>query len=336
MGRYVFQWITEQLAAGPAPMSIDDLDTIQGSGITGIVNLGGEISELSDIERQSGFEVFFLPVEDGGTPDAIELEEALEWLDESLYLGRKVLVHCRHGMGRTGTFVTTYLIRRGFGLKLAGKTIKHVRSVPTSYLQWRLLRKYDGATLPLKARRPDLRSRKTMNLEPFFADYKRIADGVCDSEIACGREHDECCHESFSLSLAEAAWLHHATGTLLDQPARRGIAERLRKKDDAYICALNIDRQCILFSHRPIRCMCSGSPMAATSPAGIEERLHILSRQLFVALTGTLSEDATLSYPMSRVLSGAYVQDYFADAIRVSGLSRNPGEKAGTDHSDKH
>ncbi|MGQ9500375.1 MAG: protein-tyrosine phosphatase family protein [Dissulfurimicrobium sp.] len=49
------------------------------------------------------------------------MERALAWLDEAIYLGKKVLVHCRHGIGRTGTFVTAYLIRRGLGLKLAAK-----------------------------------------------------------------------------------------------------------------------------------------------------------------------------------------------------------------------
>ncbi len=35
-------------------------------------------------------------------------------------------------------------------------------------------------------------------------------------------------------------------------------------------------------------------------------------------LTGSLPEDSTLTYPITRVLSGAYVQDYFAEAQRLS------------------
>lgn len=322
---YTFQWITPQLAVGPAPLSLEALDEIRRAGIRAIVNLGGEIAELSDIERENGFDVFFLPVEDGGAPEAPELEHALEWLDEALYLGKKVLVHCRHGMGRTGTFVTTYLIRRGFGLKLAEKTLKGIRSVPTSFAQWRLLRKYERATPGLKVRRPELRSRRTMDLAPFFADYEGLVLEVAEhahdpgGNQACGREHDACCHEIFELSLVEAAYLHHAAGTVLDQSGRRSLAERVRMGAHDYSCALSVARQCILFSQRPVRCKifsAAGAQTMIVAEAG--ERLHLLSQQLFLLLTGTLPESASLSYAMPRVLSGAFVQDYFAEAMRVS------------------
>jgi len=76
MARYTFQWITEQLAVGPAPLSYEDFDDIREAGINGIVNLGDEIAELSTIERQNGFEVYFLPIVDGGVPETPELEQA--------------------------------------------------------------------------------------------------------------------------------------------------------------------------------------------------------------------------------------------------------------------
>jgi len=41
--------------------------------------------------------------------------KALAWLDEAIYLEKKVLIHCRLGIGRTGTFLRSYFIRRGFG-----------------------------------------------------------------------------------------------------------------------------------------------------------------------------------------------------------------------------
>jgi hypothetical protein len=168
-----------------------------------------------------------------------------------------------------------------------------------------------------------------MDLEPFFADYNRIAREVGEQEYACGREHDLCCHDFFALSLVEAAWLHHVAGTLLDQPGRKGLAERVKNDSKGYICALSVDRQCILFSHRPIRCRVASISGIAAVNAKIGERLQILSQQLFVSLAGTLPEDASLSYPMPRVLSGAFVQDYFTAALRIS---RSPifGEEGST------
>ena len=320
MSAYSPQWITEQLAVGPAPLSYNDLAVIRNAGIVAIVNLCSEIEELSIIERNDGFEVFFLPIEDDSIPEADELDKALEWLDEALYLNKKVLVHCRYGMGRTGTFVTSYLIRRGFGLKLAEKTLKKIRSVPTSYAQWRLLRKYNRLRPELKVRRkPDLRSRQTMSLSPFFADYERIiADlnerlGRSDRNI-CGRDNENCCHELFDVTLIEAAYLQHIIGSTLDQASRKGIAERLKTGSQRYTCALSLSGVCILFSSRPIRCRLAGIGEEDHVVAG---QLFELSSHLFRCLTDTIPEHETRTYSISRVLSGAFVQDYFAEAMRV-------------------
>ena len=324
MARYTFQWITEQLAVGPAPLSYEDLDDIRAAGINGILNLGDEIAELSTIERQSGFEVYFLSIVDGSVPETSELEQALEWIDEALYLGKKILVHCRFGIGRTGTFVTTYLIRRGFGLKLAQKTLRGIRSVPTSFAQWRLLRKYDRETPGLKLRKPDLRSRRTISLESFFADYERIVldlsenIDVSSEQKTCGQENDACCREPFSVSLVEAAYMHQVVGSTVDQADRRALAARLRIESESYTCALSVSQVCMLFSSRPIQCRLAGSSEAtADLIKSTKERLNRLSRQLFVALTGALPECCALSYPMTRVLSGMFVRDYFAEATQV-------------------
>ena len=128
MAGYQLTWITDDLAVGYAPMSYDELDAIRAQGIDAIVNLCGEFCDLHEIEENSGFEVYYLPIEDECAPEMASMETALDWLDEAIYLGKKVLVHCRHGIGRTGTFVTSYLLRRGLGLKAAEKRLRHTRA----------------------------------------------------------------------------------------------------------------------------------------------------------------------------------------------------------------
>jgi len=145
VGNYEVTWITEQLAAGHAPLSYDDLETIKARGIDAIVNLCGEFCDLHEIQEDSGFEVYYLPIADECAPDMGEMEKALAWLEQKLAQGHKALVHCRFGVGRTGTFVSAFLMRTGIDLKAAGKILKKTRANPSNYCQWKLLRQYGKA-----------------------------------------------------------------------------------------------------------------------------------------------------------------------------------------------
>jgi len=140
---YELTWITEQLAAGHAPMSYEDLDAIKTQGIDAIVNLCGEYCDLHEIQQDTGFDVFYLPIPDECAPDMEAMEKALAWLEDKISRGHKALVHCRFGVGRTGTFVSAFLMRTGMDLKAAEKVLKSTRAKPSNYCQWKLLRQYN-------------------------------------------------------------------------------------------------------------------------------------------------------------------------------------------------
>ena len=146
MQKYRLEWVTDDLAVGYAPMSYADLDEIKKRGVDAIVNLCAEYCDLHEIEAKTGFEVYYLPIPDENAPDMEDLEKALEWLDDAIHMGKKILIHCRFGIGRTGTFVTAYLVRKGFSLKVAQKKMKHICSSPESYKQWKFLKKYARET----------------------------------------------------------------------------------------------------------------------------------------------------------------------------------------------
>jgi protein tyrosine phosphatase (PTP) superfamily phosphohydrolase (DUF442 family) len=356
MAGYTLVWVTDRLAVGQAPMSFDDIESIRTAGIDGIVNLCAEYCDLADIERQSGFEVFYLPIEDDGAPNLEEMEKALDWLDEAVYLGKKVLVHCRLGIGRTGTFVTSYLLRRGFGLKLAKKALHRVRSTPSSFYQWRLLRSYDKKSKKLTIREPSLEAKNLVDLEPYFSEYQHLVKEITEAfeTVAmrfkkipqCGDATDVCCFESFSLQFIEAAHLSYHLNRRLNRDERTAAiaralslpegsalsAVRESERSGPYVCPLSVDAKCIAFTYRPVRCRVYGSfeigdepplldglageyvraALKKLEPEDVRKALHEASRRLFFALNSSFLEDRDLLFPITHVVSGKFVQDYFS------------------------
>ena len=139
---YPLTWITEDLAVGHAPMFDVDLEVLRENRIDCIVNLCGEFCDLHELQMEAGFEVHYVPIPDECAPDMEAMEAAFTWMDSVIRQGHKVLVHCRFGVGRTGTFVTGYLMQKGLDMKAAEKALKHSRAKPGHYCQWKFLRTY--------------------------------------------------------------------------------------------------------------------------------------------------------------------------------------------------
>jgi protein-tyrosine phosphatase len=337
-------------------MSYDELKAIREQGIDGIVNLCGEYCDLHQIQKDFGFEVYYLPVEDNRAPSSLqEVEKALQWLDEAIYLGKKILVHCHLGIGRTGTFVTSYLLRRGFTMKLARQKLKKSRAEFTSFNQWWFLRKFGKKEGRLTIREPSLEGGRLVNLAPYFEAYELLveeAEALFRTSTSqdgraprCGRETDACCHRFITLELIEAAYLSHHLNRRLasearleainrsieahkvacrvsppgrEQPAALMEGEEPEESCPAetaetqgYTCPLSVLGKCIAFSYRPIVCRVFDATGAGPySDRLLEEKLHELSKSLFLELNSALLE-GTMLFSLTNVVSGRFVQEYF-------------------------
>jgi atypical dual specificity phosphatase len=125
MALYRFSWLLEGRLAGMAMPSGRPLDwrELRERGVGALVNMTERRWEPADL-RDSGLAYLHLPVPDFAPPSAAQVEEFLRFCDEQIDDGRGVVVHCRAGMGRTGTMLACYLVHRGMDSEEAIRLVR--------------------------------------------------------------------------------------------------------------------------------------------------------------------------------------------------------------------
>ena len=139
---YKIHWALDQIGVGSAPSSQKALRTAKNAGVEVIVNLCAECGNLHEEERAAGFIVYWLPIADGLIPELDELDDCMNWLTEQIDGGRKVLIHCRFGVGRSGTILGSYLLKRGLDIDQVVQKLKIMPAAPTNRDQRKLLVDY--------------------------------------------------------------------------------------------------------------------------------------------------------------------------------------------------
>ncbi len=141
-------WVVpDRLLAGERPSHDDEelsrarLSAFLEAGVTDFIDLTDPREFppyeplLQELAAQRGMKVRYarLTIGDYGLPSRERMQEILDEIDAALNKNRKVYVHCWGGVGRTGTVVGCFLVRRGETPKNALAQVNQLfRSRPTS------------------------------------------------------------------------------------------------------------------------------------------------------------------------------------------------------------
>lgn len=126
-----FSFVWKDLLAGSGHPGyggelIAALSALEEAGIKSILSLTEESLELPPL-HEFGFAYMHLPVEDFTAPTQQQVESAVKFIDNGIGRNEGVLIHCRAGIGRTGTILACYLVSQGMEPFAAIEQVRQTR-----------------------------------------------------------------------------------------------------------------------------------------------------------------------------------------------------------------
>jgi atypical dual specificity phosphatase len=138
-----FGWVLEDLAVSGRPVTRSQIQWLLQSGISAILSLTEDRIPPYFLE---GLDILYehIPVPDHHPPYLQDIQRAIEFIDDALSRGRKVLVHCAAGQGRSGTVVAAYVMyKKGLTSDEALYWIRKTRPGSVDPVQEEILRAFE-------------------------------------------------------------------------------------------------------------------------------------------------------------------------------------------------
>jgi atypical dual specificity phosphatase len=126
---FCFAWnqrVAGSAHPGTGKRLADSLAGVRELGVASVLTLTEE--PLDDaVIREFQMDYCHLPIEDFAAPTRQQVLDGVRFLDEQVAQGHGALVHCRAGLGRTGTLLACFLVARGMHPDAAIEEVRRLR-----------------------------------------------------------------------------------------------------------------------------------------------------------------------------------------------------------------
>ncbi len=134
-------WITPDLAIGGRLSDAEALCLGAQEGVGAVVDLRSEAVDERAILAAQGVAFLHLPTDDHAAITSAMLDDGVAFVEAQRAAGRRVLIHCEHGIGRSATLALAALVAGGLApldaLNLAKDRRDRVSPSPAQYGCWR-------------------------------------------------------------------------------------------------------------------------------------------------------------------------------------------------------
>jgi protein-tyrosine phosphatase len=109
-----FHWLTDHLAVGGCFPGERAADLATQHAIRAVVDLRQEDRDDERLLRKHGIDFLHLPTPDLHPASAEMLESGVRFVGDHVGRGRRVLIHCQHGIGRSALLALCVLVDQGW------------------------------------------------------------------------------------------------------------------------------------------------------------------------------------------------------------------------------
>lgn len=116
-------WVNDQIAVSGA-FSDKDIPYLVNTYVSAIVDVRSEHCDNERLIRDAGIEFLHMRVDDGYTLTLGQLEEIFNFVEPILDKGKKVLIHCQNGCGRSPLVAAAIIAKRGMDIAAAVRLLE--------------------------------------------------------------------------------------------------------------------------------------------------------------------------------------------------------------------